>query len=160
MKKIPLTRGIFAIVDDADFDILSQWKWHALKAGDRTYYAVRSLPRRKGLPRQKIFMHRVILDCLGSSLVVDHVDGDGLNNQRSNLRLVTQGQNSLNRKRLSTTNKSGYTGVYWSKQKNKWHALIAFRNDKTVHLGFFTDVHEAGAAVQTFKDAFFQLLST
>lgn len=157
MKKIPLTRGLFALVDDEDFEFLSQFKWKANKTKpERTFYAARSLKREVNKPRKMLYLHRLIMNT-PRELSVDHIDGNGLNNQKSNLRNISQAANSLNRTRLSSTNKSGFTGVYWSKQKNKWHALVAFRT-KSKHLGFFDDVHEAAIAVKTFKDEYLSIV--
>lgn len=153
MKKIPLTHGLFALVDDEDFEFLSQFKWKALKTKpERTFYVNRTLKREKGKPRKGVYMHRLVMNT-PPNLSVDHIDGNGLNNQKSNLRNISQAANSLNRTRLATNNKSGFTGVYWNKQKNKWHALVSFKA-RSKHLGFFDDVHEAAIAVKTFKDEY------
>lgn len=102
MKTIPLTRGKYALVDDGDFEYLNQWKWHAqfIKG---IWYACRGVRQPKiaiGIPGKvvRILMHRVITGATGRWEIVDHIDHDGLNNQRHNLRIVTNSQNLRNRK--------------------------------------------------------------
>lgn len=97
MKTIPLSRGLFAVVDDTDYEWLSEIKWYALQH-PKTPYAHN---RRVG------YMHRLILDIKDNQLA-DHRDYNGLNNQRSNLRIVTASQNQINRRSFSAT---GYKGV-------------------------------------------------
>ncbi len=107
-KEIPLTQGLVAIVDDADYEYLSQFKWCARKAGN-TYYAVRQENKRF------ICMHIQIIG-RRPGLEIDHIDGNGLNNRRSNLRFVTLRQNQQNRlyRRYSK-----YHGVSWDKVNGK-----------------------------------------
>jgi len=136
MKLIPLTRGQFAQVDDADFDWLNQWKWSA-HWGRNKFYAAR-MENRKTL-----LMHRVILGNLGC-LDGEHKDGDGLNNQRWNLRPATRSQNSANRSK-TVDNISGFKGVCWDRFAKKWKAQIK-RAGKMFHLGRFTSTEEAAKA--------------
>ena len=93
MKEIKLSRGMVAIVGDSDFDSLSKYKWHALNAGSG-FYAARSvrIPNRK-----MVLMHRQIMGLCDSHIQVDHIDGDGLNNLRSNLRCCKNAENSRNK---------------------------------------------------------------
>lgn len=94
MKQIPLTKGLIALVDDADYDFLSQWKWCA--SFEAKYYAVRwSRKEEHGDGKRfKIRMHRVVMGLREKGTeVVDHKDNDGLNNQRSNLEIVTSLEN-------------------------------------------------------------------
>lgn len=115
MKRIPLTKGQYAIVDDEDFEWLSQWKWHALKTSV-TYYACHR-------NRQKyLFMHRIITNCPKDSQV-DHRNGNGLDNRRDNLRFSTQQQNTQNQRPIKGGT-SKYKGVYWDKTRKKWAARI------------------------------------
>lgn len=155
MKKIELTRGLYALIDDEDFEYLSKWKWHASKTKpERTFYAVRSLPRTKDAPRKTVFMHREIVKPK-KGMVVDHVNGNGLDNRKKNLRELTQSLNTLNQTRLRKTNKSGFVGIYWSKQKNKWHALISFRRGMK-HVGFFDNLETAAKRLKAAKAVFFE----
>ena len=143
MKKIALRgkRGIgkFALVDDIDFEELSSYKWHLDSWGyPRT-------PNRNNPERKMIMMrmHRMVLKP-EKKVITDHVNGDTLDNRRSNLRIVTDQQSAFN-KGLEIRNKSGYKGVCWSKQRNKWQAKIEV-NDKKIYLGFFIDKIDAAKA--------------
>ncbi len=90
-------------------------------------------------------MHRQLL-CAGKGEEVDHIDGNGLNNQRSNLRIATRAQNAHNTRRPKT-NTSGHKGVYWSKCAKSWCAMIC-SNGKRKYLGLFDNVDEAGKAYE------------
>ncbi len=132
-KLIPLTQDKFAIVDAEDYGRLSQHKWHVLKRA-RTEYAG---GYRNGKYNK---MHRVLLNA-PAGLVVDHRDGNGLNNRKSNLRLCTHQENIYNqRPRLGA--KSRFRGVCWHKAKNKYIALIQ-KEGKRYSLGLFHDEIEA-----------------
>lgn len=143
MKKIRLTGGLYALVDDQDFEKLSRYRWRVNAQG----YAVRREYTRisKGVRHGKdIRMHRQIMD-EPEGLEVDHKNGNGLDNQRPNLRVATHRQNMFNRRKQSN-NKSGFIGVSWSKQNKKWYACIGLPNRKTKCIGFFDDVIEAAKA--------------
>ncbi|TAL13964.1 hypothetical protein EPN95_04725 [Patescibacteria group bacterium] len=135
MKKIPLTQGKFALVDDEDADLVEGYKWTAKKDGNR-FYAY----RRVG-PRKTLYMHRLLLGLTDPKVDTDHRDGDGLNNRRENLRACTRSENMRNTgKRV--TNTSGYKGVCWDKGKEKWRAAIRL-DGKRIFLGYFADPIEA-----------------
>jgi hypothetical protein len=141
MKKIPLSQGKFTLVDDADFEWLSQWKWHA-KRDTNTFYAVRNTEYLidNGIKKRRVVqMHRQILGLTDPKIYGEHWDGDGLNNQRSNLRPATNSENQKNKKPRGT---SKYLGVSWSKSSRKWISHIAI-NGKAKHLGLFTDEIQA-----------------
>lgn len=114
-KQIPLTQGKFAIVDDEDFERVNQFRWTAVKH-EITWYAHRNTHKDEGISQKKIYLHRFIL-CPSSDIEVDHIDGDGLNCRRSNMRLATSSQNKMNRDRHGD-NVSGYKGVYLDKRRN------------------------------------------
>jgi hypothetical protein len=135
IRFIPLTKGKFAIVDVEDYERLSQYKWHAVKTGDR-FYAYRSKNKRS------LSMHRVIMNA-PKGMVVDHIDGNGLNNRRSNLRVCTVSQNHQNRR--WTGGVSRYKGVCFLKKVNKWKAEITF-NGRRIHIGCFADEISAAKA--------------
>lgn len=138
MKAIPLSRGYGTVVDDEDHGRLAQHKWSAFVVeSGRKVYAV----RREG--RRFIYMHREIVGA-SQGQGVDHRDGDGLNNLRSNLRFANQSQNMANRG-AQANNTSGYKGVYWHKPRAKWKAQITV-NKITKHLGYFADSAEAAEA--------------
>jgi len=144
MKLIPLSKGAETIVDDADYEWLSSFKWH-LGKGRHTDYAVRTqrIGSRKENKKKTIIMHRLIIGALPGE-IVDHWDLNGLNNQRDNLRRCTNGQNHYNGVRYSN-NTSGHKGVSWNKYAKKWEASIAVNNVE-LHLGYFTDADEAAEA--------------
>jgi hypothetical protein len=151
-KTIPLSKGKYAIVDDADYEYLSQFKWYAFK-GRNTYYAKRTLPFSDGKHR-KVYMHREIMGA-GDDALIDHEDGNGLNNTRDNLRLATRSQNNYNR--ISQPGSSSpYKGVTWSKCAQKWQAQIK-KNRHQMYLGLYDLPEDAAraydiAAIQYFGD--------
>lgn len=114
MREIKLTKGQVALVDDADFDWLNQWKWYAVKYKNG-YYAV----RRCVIINKKVYMHRAILNLTNGLILTDHEDRNGLNNQRSNLRVATKAQNAANCKTYLRSS-SLYHGVCWCKFYKKW----------------------------------------
>jgi len=125
MKRIPLTQGKFALVDDEDYEWLMGWKWFAMKkCRGGGFYAGRTDNQAK---LSTILMHRVILE-LKSGELGDHHDGNGLNNMRSNLRKCTRSQNMMNsckpKKWRGRKVSSEYKGVRWSPTNKKWRAQI------------------------------------
>lgn len=139
-KRIPLTQGKVAIVDEVDHKWLSQWKWYAAK-GTSTYYARRSVWE-NGKTRE-IQMHRAILDA-PPDMEGDHINGDGLDNRRANLRLCTQSQQRMNAKKQANCT-SKYKGVTWDKRRQKWSVLIVCRGQRDWR-GYFDDEQEAARA--------------
>jgi hypothetical protein len=143
-RRIALTQGKYAIVDPEDFDRLNTYKWHAKRVPGR-FYAGRTGPRHKGKPGPVILMHREILD-VGRGMVVDHINHDGLDNRKANLRPATLAQNSRNRRKVKTAGHySKYKGLTWYKSKQKWGAMI-MANRKSKFLGYFDDEVEAARA--------------
>jgi hypothetical protein len=140
MKEIKLTQGKVAIVDDDDFDYLSQFKWCANKHG-KTFYAERA-DYSHGKPKI-LYMHRVIIQT-PSNMQVDHIDFNGLNNMKVNLRNCTHSQNIMNQ-RPNLNNSSKYKGVWWNKEKNKYHSQIR-ANQKRISIGYFTNEEDAAKA--------------
>ena len=139
-KTIQLTQGRVAIVNDADCEWLSQWKWSTVK-GRFTYYARRSIW--KNGKRTYVRMHRVILNTPPGKQT-DHINGDGLDNRRGNLRVCTNSQNQMNsRKRLNCS--SIYKGVYWDSCTRRWRALIR-HNKRLKSLGRYDTQREAAMA--------------
>jgi hypothetical protein len=142
---IPLTRGYVTVIDAVDAD-LADLKWHTLLAPDTCYVRrSKSVDGRRGV----LFIHQVILArMLGRDLTkgerVDHINGDGLNNTRSNLRLATHTQN-LRNARISRANTSGFKGVHWRKDIKKWQAYI-YLDGKKILLGYFDTPELAYAA--------------
>lgn len=149
MKKINLTQGQFALVDDEDYEYLNQWKWYAaLNWGTRTFYATRY--SKKGEiegPRKRIFMHRVIMKT-PKGLFVDHINHDTINNCKINLRNCTTAENCRNRK-INSRNTTGYKGVTKRKKSVNFDASIAV-DGKTYHLGSFKTAKEAKEAYEAY----------
>ena len=140
MKTIPLTKGKVALVDNEDYDYVSQYKWHAIKR-KCVWYASRVMYR-QGKPKH-VFLHAFLMNPQ-DGLQVDHIDGDGLNCTRANMRLCTPAENTRNRRR-PITNTSGYKGVSWHKLRGKWIAWIGV-NGKNKYLGLFESKDEAAQA--------------
>lgn len=136
MAFIQLTRNKTCIVDDEDVSRLSIRKWYAIKPRGDTWYA------KAKMGGKHIAMHTFIMKTK-KPFVVDHVDGDGLNNQKSNLRICLQHQNMWNQKKRST-NKSGFKGVFLHKKSKRWCARINCK--KGIYLGLFKDKYMAAKA--------------
>lgn len=139
---IPLTKGHVTVVDICDGD-LAALRWTSNRS-----YARRAVCR-KGQKDSSELLHRVIMQrVIGRNLhateLIDHIDGDTLNNRRSNLRIVNNSQNNIN-SRKRRTNTSGYKGVSWSKDKSKWMAYIN-PGHKQIHLGYYLTPEDAYAA--------------
>ncbi len=134
--EIPLTKGCVAIVDSADYPLLTQHRW-ALDANGR-YAVARIGPR---ITRRHVRMHRYLLN-EPVGMTVDHVNGHGLDNRRANLRIATLSQNSMNRMRLMRTNLSGVNGIHWYPPYGKWRTRVTV-NRKQIHLGYFATLEEA-----------------
>jgi hypothetical protein len=147
MKQICLTRGLVALVDDCDFESLSKFKWHVLDNG-HTYYAVRKqhVDEYVDGKRATVLMHRQVLNLpVGDLLVADHINHDGLDNQRANLRVCTQSKNMQNVHKRSCSTSSQFKGVYWSTPRQHWVARIHV-SKACLYLGSFTSEIEAAKA--------------
>lgn len=137
-KEIKLTKGKVTLVNDEDFEWLNQWRWHSAK-GER--YA----GRRDMKTKKIILMHRQIMNP-PADMVVDHKNGDTLDNRKNNLRICTKAENQRNHKRLKN-NTSGYTGVSFRKDTKKWFAHIGDKLSGTFgHLGNFLTPEDAARA--------------
>ena len=141
LKRIPLTQGKYALVDDEDYGWLIQWKWHihTSKNTPYTYYAVRYNPKN---PKQQISMHRLIMNVTKEQRV-DHKNRNGWDNRRSNLRFCTPTENNGNR--IANKHSSKYKGVGWYSRNKRWRARITF-NKKQYFLGHFENENEAARA--------------
>lgn len=147
VKKILLTQGKFALVDDEDYKMLNQFRWYAHKAKGIKSRKVFYVHRKKD--KKTILMHRFILDA-PKGFQVDHINGNGLDNRKSNLRIVTSRQNQQNRQ-VNCTSK--YPGVCWSLSAKKWMVDIKIKGKKK-YLGYFKTEKEA---FQAYKSAVHEL---
>jgi hypothetical protein len=152
MKEIELTQGKVALVDDEDYEYLSQWNWHTSK-GNTTYYAKRNhyISENPPVQRPKL-MHREIFERRGvelNGLGVDHISGNGLDNRWENLRPATDRDNARNRRRQAGCISKG---VYlW--EGRCWRAQI--HTDKQIHLGYYRTREEAEAAYDAAATEYF-----
>lgn len=140
-KRIALTRGLFAVVDDSDFESLARHRWYAI-IRVHTPYAARSV--RSGGKKSMILMHRHLMGLLaGDSRQVDHVNSDGLDNRRTNLRIATSQHNHYNFQARSGS--STFKGVSWNKRAGKWLASIGYEKRRRF-LGYFDQEADAALA--------------
>lgn len=139
-REIPLTRGLVALVDAADFDWLSQWKWSVSGSGKYAERAV-VIAARPALRTRTIKMHRLIIGALPGQFV-DHANMNGLDNRRANLRACTPMQNSYNRGPRGGV--SPFKGVYLHLGR-QWRSTIK-ADGRVRHLGLFATQEEAARA--------------
>lgn len=141
MIEIPLTKNLVTTVDECDMHLL-KWKWRAsYDKSTKTHYAICSRVVDGKLVNLKI--HQAILGRPLNGKVIDHIDGDTLNNQRKNLRIVTNRENlSKRRERLQGKTSSRYVGVGWHKRDQKWFAQIYIQGRKKF-LGYFLNEESA-----------------
>jgi hypothetical protein len=136
LKEIELTKGKVAFVDDDDFEKLTKVSWYYNTSG----YAC----NKGGLSDKVVYMHRFIMNC-PDDMIVDHIDGNKLNNQKENLRIVTYSQNHMNRKVKRKGCSSKYKGVSLDKRCGKWRAYIK-KDGKYIHIGNFDNEIDAAKA--------------
>lgn len=146
-KKIPLTKGKFAIVDVEDFKLLNQWRWNLHSTG----YACRG--EYGGIVNSKpksitILMHRFIVGNIHNGQV-DHINSDKLDNRKENLRICTSSQNKQNSKKYKSGVTSQYKGVCWNKRISRWQVEIQV-NYVRYFLGHFIDESSAALAYNKF----------
>lgn len=138
-KVLPLTQGLFAIVDADDYDALARFNWYAAK-DHRTFYAGRGIRLPSGR-WSSITMHRTLMP---GHKYIDHINGNGLDNRRSNLRPATHAENMRNR-RMGRNNTSGYVGVRWRPEKGRWETRIQVDGRK-LRVGMYATAEEAARA--------------
>lgn len=138
MAEIELTQGRVALVDDCDFEWLSQWSWYCTDDG----YAVRT-DYSTG-KRVDVRMHRLITEA-EPGMDVDHINGNRSDNRRENLRICSHAENVRNRVRQAN-NASGFKGIHWNERSGKWQARIQEGGGTRKHLGYFDNLFDAGFA--------------
>ena len=150
MKRIELTRGKFAIVDDKDYEIHGHLRWHAQR--DKcNFYAARGIETKNG-PRN-LRLHRIIAGAKPGQ-IVDHVNRNSLDNRRINLRICSHAENGRNRTGPQSNSTSGYRGITWNKQVKKWMARIGFNNSR-IYLGIFKSLDDAALAYRKANRKYF-----
>lgn len=139
-KKIYLSNGKYSLVDEEDYDLLMQHKWHYSNSG----YAS------KRFSKKTVSIHRFVMDkyLTADNLVIDHINRNRLDNRKSNLRVCTTQQNCWYRK---TKAKSGYRGVYWHNRSNLWYSQIRDKDSKKIHIGMFNNVVDAAKAYDVYS---------
>lgn len=129
MGKIKLVNGGETLVDDEDFERLNRYQWHRTTFG----YAI-----------VEMRLHRVVMDLKNNDpLIVDHINGNKLDNRRENLRICNKAQNAVNTKLLRSTNTSGFRGV--RRHRNRWAASVTY-NYRNIYLGLYKTKEEAAKA--------------
>lgn len=146
-KTIELTQGFITTVEERDYERLNQHKWGVFR-GDNTNYAIRSMPKKDGKKKVE-YMHREILAIkLGRKLtkkeMTDHINKDGLDNRRRNLRVCSPRESTVHTGSHKGSS-SQYKGVCWSKKREKWEVKMQYRG-KQKFLGYFNDEKEAARA--------------
>lgn len=143
MKEIPLTQGKVAIVDDEDYEKVDSYSWCVHGDG----YAARGYNKNRKVIIVK--MHHEILGKPKNGYVIDHINGNKLDNRKCNLRFVTQQQNTFNSKKkvfsVKGINPSIYKGVAWRNDRNKWTSRITVSGQR-MYLGLFLTEQEAALA--------------
>lgn len=134
MKTIPLTKGMFVKVDDQDYEKYAVERWYAHSVRPGRFYAAR-----KGKTYMR-YMHRDIAEA-PAGVYVDHINGDGLDNRRENLRLCNNQQNNLNKKKNSN-NTSGHKNIYWSKKERRWKVVVTL-GGREIYGGYKKTMEEA-----------------
>ena len=123
-----------ALIDTEDIDKVKNIKWHRSDLQRNTYYCISNDKEYKRL-------HRLILGITDPSIFIDHINHDGLDNRKQNLRICNN-QENLRNSLTPKNNKSGCKGVYWSKDQNKWTVQVTIDN-KTKYIGRYSDYNEA-----------------
>lgn len=146
MKILATTRGKIAFVDDEDYESLSVHKWRAQRRTDSLFHVVRN---RKISDNEYdgvtcVYMHREIMKVTDRNKHVDHINGNGLDNRKSNLRICSVSQNTRNRRNNNKNNSSGYTGVC-KHPCGKWEAYI-HHHRKKIYLGIYDTPKDAAIA--------------
>lgn len=139
MKTIPLTKGMVALVDDEDFSLVSKYRWYATISENGRYYA-----KRRTNAKHQVYLHREIMKA-SLGVEIDHIDGNGLNNQKSNLRYCIRRQNAMNTTKRKPSATSRHKGVCWDKRCKKWTSKIN-PNGRTINLGLFENEIDAAIA--------------
>ncbi len=152
-RRVPLTRGLFALVDDDDYErVMALGPWYARPSPHGQIFYAQFNHRGTGKARRrKAWMHRIVLGLSDNDpRITDHINHDGLDNRKENLRAVTNAQNQRNR-RIQGYGISGITGIIWDKSRRRW-AARAVIDDHLYNLGRFRDIALAVEARSRFLE--------
>jgi hypothetical protein len=142
-RRIRMSGPRYAIVDPADYKRLKRYEW-ITKKGINSFYVLRYVERGKGNKETIVYLHQEILK-VPKGMVIDHINHDGMDNRRANIRPATRSQNLCNSRRRLGTKSSKYKGVSWKKQTCKWAARIGI-DKREIHLGCFKNEIDAAKA--------------
>jgi len=142
-RLIRMEQPRYAKVDPADYERLRKYEWFT-KKGKNSFYALRHTSGGKRQKEGVIYLHQEIIK-VPKGMMVDHINHDGMDNRRSNIRAATRAQNMRNRGKRSGSRSSKYKGVSWKKQTRKWQATITFER-KRIYLGCYHSEIEAAKA--------------
>jgi hypothetical protein len=130
MKIIELTQGRHAIVDDEDYLLISEFKWHVRNG----YVATNLRIKERQVP---LYLHRLLLGLIpGDGMEADHRSGDHFDNRRENLRIATPAQNQYNQQIQIRLKSSRFKGVHWNRKSKAWRVQIRFKG-KQIRIGYF-----------------------
>jgi hypothetical protein len=142
-RRIRLTQGKYAIVDADDYWELSKYSWYAHKA-ENSYYAGRTVHMAKGKKTRIVWMHREVI-AVPAGLMCDHINHNGLDNRKANLRAATAAQNRINSRTARIKKTSKHRGVCWSAEHKKWIAYV-YVSGRAVFVKYFDDATAAARA--------------
>lgn len=136
--------GHIVLIDEADWDALKTWIWHVIpQTRHRSKFRVRGYPL--GSRNKRTYLHRAIVGISDPKVEVDHINGDPLDNRKCNLRVLDRHRNQQNRKTRNRNNRSGFTGVSFSKSHRKWVAVLTV-DYCPIFLGHFDSPVDAARA--------------
>ena len=150
MKEIKLTKGKIALIDNEDYEKVIPHTWRAYERHGH-WYAVTSVKQSNGQWRSK-GMHRIILNVTNKNIFVDHINQNGLDNRKINIRMCTHKENVANR---ISKGKSKYLGVCWSERSKKWRSSTRGGNGKTKLIGTFEIEQDAAIAYNNSAEMYF-----
>ena len=151
---IPLTHGLVALIDAEDYKLVSKHKWHAKICATRPGLIYAATNETQNGKQRTIRLHRLLLNIIDPKIFVDHINHNGLDNRKENLRICTNTQNCRNAKKRLANGASKFKGVSWSKRCNKFHAAIQI-NKQYKHIGYFTSELEAAKAYDKVAKTYF-----
>jgi len=150
VREIPLTQGKIALVDGEDYERVNQYKWQVAKRKN-CWYAIHDFKKHMKDKTDAVLMHRFILSSKKGE-EIDHINNNGLDNRKSNLRKVSHSQNMMNQRKTHGTSK--YKGVSWITEKKKWDVRLQY-NKKQIRMGYFIDEIEAAKCYDNLAKAIF-----